>query len=101
MTLAAERPQLPFARPNLLELAPFYEVLRREAPIAPVTTPAGDPAWLVTRFAEVRDLLGDKRFGRSHPIPSGRPGSAPPPYRTVRPVTTSPRRPTTRGCAGR
>lgn len=69
MTLAAERPQLPFARPNLLELAPFYEVLRREAPIAPVTTPAGDPAWLVTRFAEVRDLLGDKRFGRSHPEP--------------------------------
>ena len=69
MTLAAERPQLPFTRPNLLELAPFYEVLRREAPIAAVTTPAGDPAWLVTRFAEVRDLLGDKRFGRSHPEP--------------------------------
>ncbi|MBP2366682.1 cytochrome P450 [Pseudonocardia parietis] len=69
MTLAAERPQLPFTRPNLLELAPFYEVLRREAPIAPVTTPAGDPAWLATRFTEVRDLLGDKRFGRSHPDP--------------------------------
>ncbi|MDT7703912.1 MAG: hypothetical protein QOJ30_6237, partial [Pseudonocardiales bacterium] len=34
-----------------------------------MTTPAGDPAWLVTRFAEVRDLLGDKRFGRSHPDP--------------------------------
>lgn len=69
MTLAAERPRLPFTRPNLLDLAPFYEVLRREAPIAPVTTPAGDPAWLVTRFAEVRELLGDKRFGRSHPEP--------------------------------
>lgn len=69
MTVAAQRPQLPFARPNLLELAPFYEVLRREAPIAPVTTPAGDPAWLVTRYAEVRELLGDKRFGRSHPEP--------------------------------
>ena len=69
MTLAAERPRLPFTRPNLLELAPFYEVLRREAPIAPVTTPAGDPAWLATRFTEVRDLLGDKRFGRSHPEP--------------------------------
>ncbi|ALE72744.1 putative cytochrome P450 hydroxylase [Pseudonocardia sp. Ae168_Ps1] len=69
MTLAAERPQLPFARPNILDLAPFYEVLRREAPVAPVTTPAGDPAWLVTRFSEVRDLLGDKRFGRSHPEP--------------------------------
>ncbi|HEY2222191.1 cytochrome P450 [Actinomycetospora sp.] len=69
MTVAAERPALPFARPNVLELAPLYDVLRREAPVAPVTTPAGDPAWLVTRFEEVRDLLGDKRLGRSHPRP--------------------------------
>ncbi|MEW2395291.1 cytochrome P450 [Streptomyces sp. NPDC046862] len=69
MSVAAERSQLPFARPNVLDLAPLYEVLRREAPVTPVTTPAGDPAWLVTRFEEVRDLLGDKRFGRSHPEP--------------------------------
>jgi cytochrome P450 len=69
MSIATERLQLPLARPNILELAPLYEVLRREAPIAPVTTPAGDPAWLVTRFEEVRLLLGDKRFGRSHPEP--------------------------------
>jgi cytochrome P450 len=68
-TATEERPQLPFDRPNLLELPPLYEVLRREAPIAPVTTPAGDPAWLVTRFAEVRDLLGDSRLGRTHPEP--------------------------------
>jgi cytochrome P450 len=38
-------------------------------PVTPVTTPAGDPAWLVTRFEEVRDLLSDKRLGRSHPEP--------------------------------
>lgn len=69
MSVAAERSQLPFARPNVLDLAPLYEVLRREAPVTPVTTPAGDPAWLVTRFEEVRDLLSDKRFGRSHPEP--------------------------------
>ncbi|MGW1676405.1 cytochrome P450 [Saccharopolyspora sp. NPDC002376] len=69
MSIAAERPQLPFDRPNVLDLAPLYEVLRREAPVAPVTTPAGDPAWLVTRYDEVRDLLGDKRLGRSHPEP--------------------------------
>ncbi|CAM3827176.1 cytochrome P450 [Kibdelosporangium persicum] len=69
MSVAAERLQLPFARPNVLDLAPLYEVLRREAPITPVTTPAGDPAWLVTRFEEVRDLLSDKRLGRSHPEP--------------------------------
>ncbi|MPY44033.1 cytochrome P450 [Streptomyces phyllanthi] len=33
------------------------------------TAPTGDPVWLVTRFEEVRDLLGDKRLGRSHPEP--------------------------------
>lgn len=69
MTTTAERPQLPFPRPNLLELAPFYQVLRREGAITPVTTPAGDPAWLATRYTEVRELLGDKRLGRSHPDP--------------------------------
>ena len=69
MTVAPERPALPFARPNVLELAPLYDVLRREAPVAAVTTPAGDPAWLVTRYTEVRDLLGDTRLGRSHPHP--------------------------------
>ncbi len=42
MSVATERPQLPFARPNVLDLAPLYEVLRRETPITPVTTPAGD-----------------------------------------------------------
>ena len=69
MTVAPERPALPFTRPNVLELAPLYDVLRREAPVAAVTTPAGDPAWLVTRYSEVRDLLGDTRLGRSHPHP--------------------------------
>jgi len=65
----ADRLQLPFARPTPLALAPIYDVLRREAPIAPVLTPAGDPAWLVTRYEEVRLLLADKRLGRSHPEP--------------------------------
>ncbi|MDA3648053.1 cytochrome P450 [Saccharopolyspora indica] len=69
MSVAAERLQLPFERPNILDIAPLYEVLRRTAPVTPVTTPAGDPAWLVTRYDEVRALLGDKRLGRSHPEP--------------------------------
>lgn len=62
-------PQLPFDRPNVLEIAPLYRVLRREAPISRVTTPAGDPAWLVTAFAEARQIFADPRFGRSHPAP--------------------------------
>jgi cytochrome P450 len=69
VSTATEHPQLPFARPNPLGLAPLYDMLRREAPIAPVITPAGDPAWLVTRYEEVRLLLADKRLGRSHPEP--------------------------------
>ncbi|GAB2805935.1 cytochrome P450 [Streptomyces daliensis] len=69
MTVATDRPQLPFPRPNVLDLAPVYEMLRREAPVTAVTTPAGDPAWLVTSYQEVRELLADARLGRSHPEP--------------------------------
>ena len=62
-------PQLPFDRPNVLELAPLYDVLRRQAPISRVRTPAGDQAWLVTSYDEARVLFADPRFGRSHPAP--------------------------------
>jgi cytochrome P450 len=34
-----------------------------------VTTPAGDPAWLVTGHNTVQDLLADTRLGRSHADP--------------------------------
>ena len=34
-----------------------------------VTTPAGDPAWLVTGCDQVKALLTDLRLGRSHPEP--------------------------------
>ncbi|RSM45041.1 cytochrome P450 [Actinoplanes sp. ATCC 53533] len=63
-------PQLPFDRPNALDIAPLYAVLRREAPLTRVVTPAGDPAWLVTSYAEARQIFGDARFGRSHPEPA-------------------------------
>ncbi|MEV6932302.1 cytochrome P450 [Dactylosporangium sp. NPDC051485] len=68
-TTAHARPRLPFDRPNVLEIAPLYEVLRREAPLTRVTTPAGDPAWLVTAYPEAKQIFGDRRFGRSHPAP--------------------------------
>ena len=35
-----------------------------------IETPAGDPAWWVTRHAEVKALLGDQRLGKAHPSPS-------------------------------
>src|SRR5919199_6263133 len=34
-----------------------------------VPPPAGDPAWLVTGYDDVKALLADPRLGRSHPEP--------------------------------
>ncbi|RDG38000.1 cytochrome P450 [Streptomyces corynorhini] len=62
-------PRLPFDRPNPLDLAPLLGRLREQGPIALVTTPAGDPAWLVTAYDEAREVLGDRRFGKAHPAP--------------------------------
>ena len=60
-------PQLPLSRPTILDLAPEIADLRnREEPSA-VRTPAGDRAWLVTGYDQVRALFGDRRLGRSHP----------------------------------
>jgi cytochrome P450 monooxygenase len=49
--------------------------LRRETEgpaVRRVRTPVGDEAWLVSRQAEIRELLQDNRIGRSHPAPDGR-----------------------------
>ncbi|MFC0546108.1 cytochrome P450 [Kutzneria chonburiensis] len=69
MTTTEARPQLPFERPNVMDIAPLYTVLNRQDAPVQVTTPAGDPAWMITRFEQARQLLGDTRLGRSHPAP--------------------------------
>jgi cytochrome P450 len=70
MTTTQTAPRLPFDRPNVLEIAPIYQVLRREGPLVRATTPAGDPAWLVTAFEQAREIFADHRLGRSHPAPA-------------------------------
>jgi cytochrome P450 len=55
----------PFARDphRPLDLPPEYARLRSDRPVQKVTTPAGDTAWLVSRYADVRALLADtERF---------------------------------------
>jgi len=66
-------PQLPFPRDDVLDVAPLFGELREQAPLLPVRTPAGDVAWLVTRYAEARALFADPRLGRSHPDPDNAP----------------------------
>jgi cytochrome P450 len=73
MTNAAPLPTLPFEQPALLSIAPLLRTLQAERPITRVRTPAGDAAWLVTRYAEVKELFGDRRLGRSHPDPEHAP----------------------------
>jgi cytochrome P450 PksS len=43
----------------------YYELLRDEAPVHPVTLPDKRQAWLVTRYDDVNALLRDARFVKS------------------------------------
>ncbi|MCP3800968.1 cytochrome P450 [Allokutzneria sp. A3M-2-11 16] len=56
-------PSYPFSPPRALDLDPVYERLRRDEPITRVRMPFGEgTAWLVTRHADARTVLGDPRF---------------------------------------
>jgi cytochrome P450 len=55
---------MPFSRGDVLHISPMYTQLRSEfGPIAPVSSFAGDPAWLVTGYEEARTAFSDRRFG--------------------------------------
>lgn len=55
----------PLGPPDRLELDAGYAWLREHEPLARITMPYGEPAWLVTRYEDVRTVLGDSRFGRA------------------------------------
>jgi len=67
--------QLPFPQPHPLRAGDELQVLRTDGPIHRVRTPVGDEAWLVTGYAEVRELMDDDRLGRSHRSPQTAPRS--------------------------
>ncbi|MFG1646933.1 cytochrome P450 [Amycolatopsis sp. NPDC049252] len=50
-----------------LELDPRYAALRDECPVARITPPHGEDAWLLTRHDDVREVLADPRFSRITP----------------------------------
>lgn len=55
----------PFSPPDRFKVDPFYAELRRREPLTPVRMPYGEEAWLATRYADVRTVLGDARFSRA------------------------------------
>jgi cytochrome P450 len=54
----------PLPRPSALEPPEEWAELRQQCPVARVTMPSGDEATLLTRYADVRQILSDSRFGR-------------------------------------
>lgn len=60
---------MPFEQQDILQIAPEYLRLQASAPAVRVLSPAGDPCWLVTRHAEVKSLIADRRIGRAHRDP--------------------------------
>src|SRR5215471_11054161 len=62
-------PSMPFAQPDLLTMSPAVRALQAECPITRIRTLTGDQAWMVTRHAELKQLFGERRLGRSHPDP--------------------------------
>lgn len=55
----------PFTEPDRLNLDPLYRELRREQPLIRVQLPYGEPAWLATRYEDVKMVLSDPRFSRA------------------------------------
>jgi cytochrome P450 len=55
----------PFSQPDRLHLDPLYAQLRRTEPLVRIRMPFGEEAWLATRYADVKTVLGDPRFSRA------------------------------------
>ncbi|HKF18042.1 MAG TPA: cytochrome P450, partial [Candidatus Dormibacteraeota bacterium] len=73
MSASRRLPALPFEQPDVLTVPPLLRRLQAERPITRVRTQTGDEAWHVARYAELKQLLGDSRLGRSHPDPEHAP----------------------------
>ena len=73
MAVSEELHSLPFERPSVVDPAPLLLELLSRGPLSRVRTPAGDLAWLVMGYEQVKALFDDHRLGRSHPDPANAP----------------------------
>ena len=74
MTTQQVPKSFPFPKPpSIYHPSPEYAELQREQPVTKVDLPDGGSAWLVTRYADVRQVLTDPRFSRALAAQSDRP----------------------------
>ncbi|MFC0527338.1 cytochrome P450 [Phytohabitans kaempferiae] len=48
-----------------IEVSPIYAKLRSDEPLSRVRLPYGEPAWLATRYQDLKVVLSDQRFSRA------------------------------------
>ncbi|MCX4095378.1 cytochrome P450 [Nocardia sp. alder85J] len=65
MSAPTEVRPYPFGEPVQLEIHPLFATLRQEEPVSRIRLPYGGDGWLVTRYADVRQVLADHRFSRA------------------------------------
>ncbi|GHG61713.1 cytochrome P450 [Streptomyces griseocarneus] len=79
-TSSSEPTAYPFNEATGLALSGQYDEVRRSEGLTRVRLPYGEPAWLVTRYADAKLVLGDRRFSRAaaaaHDEPRQAPGRA-------------------------
>ena len=70
MSVSKEDPAL-FSESFNADPHPVYAALRRSAPVHRVVLPTGVPVWLVTRYDEGRQALGDPRLSKAVEMSAG------------------------------
>jgi cytochrome P450 len=73
---ATDLPRYPLRRACPLHPPPELERMRRDDPVTRVELYNGKVVWLVTRYDDIRAVLGDQRFSSS-PLHAGYPGVTP------------------------
>ncbi|MEU4198876.1 cytochrome P450 [Streptomyces sp. NPDC045470] len=77
MTTADTMPlAYPFNEPDGLTLSDTYEQIRDRPGLLRVQMAYGEPAWLATRYADARLVLGDRRFSRAEGLDHDEPRQA-------------------------
>ncbi|MQY05076.1 cytochrome P450 [Actinomadura macrotermitis] len=77
MSSESETCPYPFDDPEALDLHPRYRELREQPGMARVQMAYGRPAWLATRYQDVRTVLGDPRFSRARAVGDDEPRKLP------------------------